>query len=235
MRPHLPLLVLTVLLLAAAVAGCDLFRAVQPSSAILVRVETSGGECPQGECGNRWEIRRDGVVISTGAVVPDTLSAFYASADIFVMPSLFEGYGMVLAEAMARGLAIVCTTGGAAAETVPDAAAVKVAPGDAAAFSAGLATVLTNRKLRRRLEAASWAAGRQLPTWNETARRIFIAITGLAAETIVGILPNVAAAGDADAEAEVVAAAPPPAAAPRPAIVPSATSKAKPKKQGKPE
>ena len=169
----------------------------------------------------------------TGAVVPDTLSAFYASADIFVMPSLFEGYGMVLAEAMARGLAIVCTTGGAAAETVPDAAAVKVPPGDAAAFSAGLATVLTNRKRRRRLEAASWAAGRQLPTWNETARRIFIAITGLAAETIVGILPNVAAAGDA--EAEVDAAAPPPAAAPRPAIVPSATSKAKPKKQGKPE
>ena len=85
MRPHLPLLVLTSLLLAAAVAGCDLFRAVQPSSAILVRVETSGGECPQGECGNRWEIRRDGVVISTGAVVPDiepqVLTRIIASID----------------------------------------------------------------------------------------------------------------------------------------------------------
>ena len=128
----------------------------------------------------------------TGAVVPDTLAAFYDSADIFVMPSLYEGYGMVLAEAMAHGLAIVCTTGGAAAETVPDDAAIKVAPGDAGAFSAGLKTLLENRKLRRRLEAASWAAGRKLPTWHETARRIFIAITGLGAETIIGVLPTVA-------------------------------------------
>ena len=63
-----------------------------------------------------------------GTVVPATLDRFYESADIFVMPSLFEGYGMVLAEAMSRGLPIVCTTGGAAGETVPDGAAIKVPP-----------------------------------------------------------------------------------------------------------
>ena len=149
----------------------------------------------------------------TGAVVPDTLAAFYDSADIFVMPSLYEGYGMVLAEAMARGLAIVCTTGGAAVETVPDAAAVKVAPGDIAAFSAGLKTVLTDRKLRRRLEAASWAAGRKLPTWHETARRIFIAVTGLGAETIVGVVPTV---GPKAADAVPSVATEEPTPAPRP-------------------
>lgn len=71
MRSRLLLLVLTGLLLAAAVAGCDVFRAVQPSNAVLVRVEASGGECPQGECANRWEILRDGRVISTDGVVPD--------------------------------------------------------------------------------------------------------------------------------------------------------------------
>ena len=85
MRTRLPLLVVTGLLLAAVVAGCDLFRAVQPSSAILVRVDSSGGECPQGECANRWEIRRDGIVTSTGAVVPDiepqVLTGIIASID----------------------------------------------------------------------------------------------------------------------------------------------------------
>ena len=136
----------------------------------------------------------------TGAVVPDTLAAFYDAADVFVMPSLFEGYGMVLAEAMAHGLPILCTTGGAAAETVPDAAAIKVPPGDAAAFAKGLEALISNRKMRRRLEAASWAAGRKLPTWHETARRIFITITGLGAQTLtVGGL-SAAATGTVGAE-----------------------------------
>jgi glycosyltransferase involved in cell wall biosynthesis len=118
---------------------------------------------------------RDRITLA-GAVVPATLEKHYASADIFVLPSLFEGYGMVLAEAMSRGLPIICTTGGAAAETVPDDAAIKVPPGDVAALGAGLVRLMSDRKLRKRLEAASWNAGRMLPTWNETARRIFAAI-----------------------------------------------------------
>ncbi len=107
-----------------------------------------------------------------GAVDDETLDALYASADLFVMPSLFEGYGMVLAEAMARGLPIVCTTGGAAAETVPDNAALKVPPGDYAALRKALSRAISESDLRQRLADASWAAGQRLPRWDDTSRII---------------------------------------------------------------
>jgi glycosyltransferase involved in cell wall biosynthesis len=107
-----------------------------------------------------------------GARTEAELDALYASADIFVMPSLFEGYGMVLGEAMARGLPIICTTGGAAAETAPNAAALKVPPGDAPAFSAALARVLDDATLRAGMSDAAWSAGLMLPTWDDAAKRI---------------------------------------------------------------
>lgn len=104
-----------------------------------------------------------------GPLAQAELAGYYDRADLFVMPSLYEGYGMVLAEAMARGLPIVCTTGGAAAETVPDKAAVKVAPGNVAALTAALSRVLEDAALRLALANASWAAGRALPGWQDTA------------------------------------------------------------------
>jgi glycosyltransferase involved in cell wall biosynthesis len=120
---------------------------------------------------------------ATGAVDDTALQAHYDRADVFLMSSHFEGYGMVLAEAMARGLPIVCTTGGAAAETAPDTAAIKVAPGDAAAFGAAAARLIADTDLRRRMASASWAAGQTLPTWDDTAA------------TVAGVLRRVATQG----------------------------------------
>jgi glycosyltransferase involved in cell wall biosynthesis len=107
-----------------------------------------------------------------GPVNQERLADLYASADVFLLASLYEGYGMVLAEAMARGLPIVCTTGGAAAETVPDDAAIKVPPGDERAFTLAVQRVLQDAGLRRRMADASWAAGQKLPRWEDTARII---------------------------------------------------------------
>jgi glycosyltransferase involved in cell wall biosynthesis len=104
-----------------------------------------------------------------GALDQAELHAAYAGADLFVMPSLFEGYGMVLTEALARGLPILCTTGGAAAETAPDEAALKVPPGDAAALRAGLARLLADRGERQRRADAAWHAAGALPRWRRTA------------------------------------------------------------------
>lgn len=114
---------------------------------------------------------QDRITIAGSADTP-TLSRAYDAADLFVMPSLYEGYGMVLTEALARGLPILCTTGGAAAETVPDAAAVKVAPGDAEALASALATLIDGADRRAAMADAAWAAAETLPRWRETAAMV---------------------------------------------------------------
>lgn len=121
----------------------------------------------------RRQIARAGLercVTLAGAVDHAALERAYDGADLFVMPSLFEGYGMVLTEALARGLPILCTTGGAAAETVPDDAAVKVAPGDAGALATALRRLVTDPAARSRLADGAWYASRTLSRWPQTAR-----------------------------------------------------------------
>jgi glycosyltransferase involved in cell wall biosynthesis len=115
-----------------------------------------------------------------GPVSQQRLAELYAAADIFLMPSLYEGYGMALGEALARGLPIVCTTGGAAGHTAPDAAAIKVPPGDTAALGRAIGKVLADPVLRRCMSDAAWAAGHTLPRWDATACTIARVIKELA-------------------------------------------------------
>ncbi|MBA4789376.1 MAG: glycosyltransferase family 4 protein, partial [Rhizobiales bacterium] len=107
-----------------------------------------------------------------GALDRAALDAAYLESDLFVHPSLYEGYGMVLAEALRRGLPLVCTTGGAAAQTVPDGAGLKVPPGDVEALRAALEPLLEDRAARRDLAARAHAAGLGLSTWDATAAAI---------------------------------------------------------------
>ncbi len=116
-----------------------------------------------------------------GEVDEEEVARLYDGADIFTSASHYEGYGMVLSEALARGLPMVVTTGGAAAQTVPDAAAVKVPPGDATALAQGLRTLLSDEPLRRKLGEKAWAAARHLPRWEDAAEaiaRVIRAVSG---------------------------------------------------------
>ena len=107
-----------------------------------------------------------------GEMTSSQLDQYYARTDVFVMPSLFEGYGMALTEAMIRGLPILCTTGGASDETVPDGVGIKVPPGEVAPFADGLRALITHPALRRNLAEMSWAHGLTLPSWDESAAKI---------------------------------------------------------------
>lgn len=107
-----------------------------------------------------------------GALDDAALSGLYSASDAFVMSSLYEGYGMVLSEALAHGLPIVATRAGAAAETVPDSAALKVEPGAVAALAEALRRIVMDGELRCALAQHAWAAGQRLPRWIDTARRI---------------------------------------------------------------
>lgn len=95
-----------------------------------------------------------------------TLEAAYAAADLFVLPSFYEGYGMVVTEAIAAGLPVLTTTGGALAETLPPGAGVAVAPGDAEALARALAELLCDRNRRLRLRDGARRARTALRSWS---------------------------------------------------------------------
>ncbi len=104
-----------------------------------------------------------------GELDDDALAGHYAAADLFVLASHHEGYGMVIAEALAHGLPVVATTAGALAQTLPPAAGLQVPPGDVAALRAALARLIGDAGLRARCAGGAGAAGSRLPTWTQAA------------------------------------------------------------------
>ncbi len=115
-----------------------------------------------------------------GAVSAERLDALYAGADMFVLPSRFEGYGMVYAEALARGLPVVGTTAGAIPDTVPPSAGILVEPDEVNALARTLRMLIENRKEREWLAAGAREAARDLPTWEDSAKRFAAAVEALA-------------------------------------------------------
>lgn len=112
-----------------------------------------------------------------GAVSNEALEGLYSQADVFVLASLFEGYGMVFAEAMAYGLPIIATTGGAIPDTVPSEAGLLVSPGDVPALTLALKTVIDDAPYRACLSSGALQAAAQQPTWDQAVQRFASALS----------------------------------------------------------
>jgi glycosyltransferase involved in cell wall biosynthesis len=115
-----------------------------------------------------------------GAVPEDSLAPLYAKADLFVLASRFEGYGMAYAEALAHGLPIVGTTAGAVPDTVPPSAGILVEPNDVKALTRTLRLLIENPKERQWLADGARAAAKELPTWEAQAKLLAAAIESVA-------------------------------------------------------
>lgn len=101
--------------------------------------------------------------ISTGALVER-----YAAAEVAVVPSIYEGFGLPAGEAMACATPLVSTTGGALPEVVGDAAAT-VGPADSAALAGAIARLFDDPALRARLGRAGRERIEQQFCWTRAA------------------------------------------------------------------
>jgi glycosyltransferase involved in cell wall biosynthesis len=104
------------------------------------------------------------------------LDAEYRRASVYLLPSHYEGYGMVVSEALARGLPIITTTGGALAETAPEDCCLRVEPGNVDALAAALARWFDDAALRRSLTRSAVARRETLRSWSEAGRAFAAAL-----------------------------------------------------------
>ncbi|EHJ93270.1 glycosyltransferase [Vreelandella boliviensis] len=107
----------------------------------------------------------------------ETLEAAYRSAHALVLPSWYEGYGMVVTEALAHGLPVITTTGGALRDTLPTGAGLSVEPGDADALQDTLSRFCHEDALRHQLRQGAAQARDGLSDWQEAGANFAAALT----------------------------------------------------------
>lgn len=105
----------------------------------------------------------------TGALEDAALARTLATHDVLVLPSRYEGYGIVLAEAASHGLALIASDAGAIPEVVRHGEeALLVPPADPRALAFALVAVVENEDRLRAMQTAALRRAAELPTWADT-------------------------------------------------------------------
>jgi glycosyltransferase involved in cell wall biosynthesis len=121
-------------------------------------------------------------VCFSGPRIGEDLASAYAAADVLVLASRAETYGMVVTEALARGLPVIATAVGGLPEALGRTSdgrrpGLLVRPGDCAALAAALRSWLTDASLRQRLREAARKRRTTLSGWSEPTDRIAQVLT----------------------------------------------------------
>lgn len=119
-----------------------------------------------------------------GFVPLDALRVFYGSAEAFVFPSLYEGFGMPPLEAMAAGTPVVCSNTTSLPEVVGEAAEI-VSPDNVFDIARGMKEVLLNRERRAELVVRGQERSRHF-RWEDTAREVLGVYEGSARKRASG-------------------------------------------------
>jgi glycosyltransferase involved in cell wall biosynthesis len=143
----------------------------------------AGGKGWLGE-GLAAEIERQGLrdrVRLVGFVDDDDLPGLYSAADLFVFPSLYEGFGLPLLEAMACGAPVISSNASSLPEVVQEQdatvqantqpGAVLLSPHDEIAWSAAMLRLLEDGEARRKLVEAGFARSARF-SWRAAARQL---------------------------------------------------------------
>jgi glycosyltransferase involved in cell wall biosynthesis len=133
----------------------------------------------------RASLRREGLedrVSLAGELGADALEACYDRADVFLLATLHETYGMAVAEALAHGLPVVSTSTGAIPRLVSTGtgatdAGIVVPPGDQHALADALSHVLGDPRVRETLADAARRVRDRLPTWEEASGKMAAALS----------------------------------------------------------
>ncbi len=158
-----------------------LLRRERPSLTLTVIGSTNGAS---GTARLIHDLGLDGSIRLTGRVSYEEIVHSYAEAAVAVVPSLYEGFGLPAAEAMACEVPVVATRAGALPEVVGEdgAAGLIVPPGEPQSLSRAIGELLDAPERRRAMGAAGRARVQQRFTWRRTAERTIEVYRELLAE-----------------------------------------------------
>jgi glycosyltransferase involved in cell wall biosynthesis len=136
-----------------------------------LRVVVIGQPKPDGEIERRLgDLSLADTVTFTGRIRDDQFARYYAESTLAVIPSLYEGFGMPAGEAMACGIPVISTTGGALPEVV-GTAGLLVPPADAGALREAITVLLDDPQRRAQLAARGIERVKNAFTWRHAAER----------------------------------------------------------------